>query len=444
MIMDKFKKPFVTLNMGIGHETYLESLFFPRDIRETYSQNRIFVGWRREYTWERFGTKGRWYTSNKKEGKRTYIDTSKSFRMLILGETGSGKTVLLRALLSRLYKSNFAVCHLSDIKNEMRSNWKPVQEEFWDGLKEKERPEPIPTQMFVPIFFKKFYNRLPDHTEWIQFSMNELSENDLLTLFGVEDKDIQADILKRVYSAIQHNKINTFDEMRAFIQALPSTEVHSGSKRALLSKITDLQSKNILGTEYAQDIVPLLNGYIDSEGNEIRRAISFNCRHRKQLAKEYLQAYMAVIIEKLREARRERRIKQPLFFFMDEAHAFIPNNSNPACKQVVIDSINEDRQYGISWILSTQYPSQIPLDVVKQMQYYFLPQNIKPDIMKDILKMIGIYRADDWRYDKWLQLKDKMKRYEWLMIDNRSSHSGSRFYVLKIATPLCRHISEIR
>ena len=98
--MDKFKKPFVTLNMGIGHETYLESLFFPRDIRETYSQNRIFVGWRREYTWERFGTKGRWYTSNKKEGKRTYLDTSKSFRALILGETGCvhGDTKVLTSI----------------------------------------------------------------------------------------------------------------------------------------------------------------------------------------------------------------------------------------------------------------------------------------------------------------------------------------------------------
>src|SRR3990167_4303375 len=114
--MRKFNEPmFRDTSMDelrIG-ESYIRDLFFKEIPNNVFFKDKAFIGW------------------NLKTNKEEFYDTNESSRAFVCGLTGSGKTFLLRSIMSRLKKHKIFV--LADVKGEFMSQ-EPVQGEFRKSL----------------------------------------------------------------------------------------------------------------------------------------------------------------------------------------------------------------------------------------------------------------------------------------------------------------------
>lgn len=343
----------------------------------------------------------------------------------------SGKSWMLRGLMSRAFKSGYYCVHLSDIKNEMVSNSKPQMMRYADLLNPytHEKPEAIPTKILMPKFLEKTYPEYPTGSIRFQLSFRDITERDLISIFGVEgDRDL-TEIMKKVYSEIRELRITNFDEMADFIWNL--RELHPSTKKNLVLKIENLAREDVFGDEYSTDIIGILKD---------KNVMALNLKGYKEFAYGYSQSYVGFIINKLRRERRTGILDKPVWMFLDEAHAFCPNKGNPPSKQEIIDVINIDRLAGISLIIATQYPEQLPKDdILKQMTHFFLPYNIDPETRKFILDLCGLTRKEDQYSDKWKKLWGKLHKYEWCYI-NREDRTIRK---IRPAAPLCRHMEEV-
>jgi len=412
-----------------GRKGFLQEAIFPDKRSPSYSKDRLFVGWQKPMEWVEWEEhRGEWESAGK--WQPFYINISQSITELILGPRGSGKTWLLRGQLSRLAKAKYHCAHVSDIKNEMISNNKPALKKYAYLLHKArhEVPEAIPTVALLPKFLERAYIDYPKGNQKFQLSFRDITEKDLITIFGCEKDRDKIEIMKKLYAEITSLNITTFEEMSDYIMDL--RELNAQAKKKLILAIDNLEREQVFGDEYSKDIVEIL------KKGEV---LSLNLKGYDEFAHAYSQSYVSCIVNRLRRARRAKELPRPLYLFADEAHAFCPNKGDPASKKELIDVINVDRLHGVSLILATQYPEQLPRDdVLKQITHFFLPYNIDPDTRKFVLDLAGVRRREDQYTDKWKKFWAKLKKHEWCYI-NRETKKPAK---IKPASPLCRHAEE--
>jgi len=429
--MKPFRYDNATVEKDPYRQTYMDRLIDERKKEQNYDLGRLFIGWEKQYEWIEASTDSLWYPIE--SGVPFYIEIGTSNVILILGDRGSGKTFLVRGMASRLFKTGYMVMHLSDIKNEMRTNYKPIQSVFRDKLRRDEKPEGIPTTVYTPYFLSRFNKTKYSNMEYLQLDFSDMEETDLITAFNArsgQNPDPKIDLAVELFHKINDNTIETYDEIRNYIKNMDKDEVHGSTKKSFYRKIKDMERKGIFSTKYYKDIV-----------NEVKsKFVSINFTGYDQMEK-YPHVYMSMIVEKIRRAKKSGKLDGPIFFFIDEGHAFIPKRKDVASKEKIEKVINEDRQYGESVVISTQYPDQLPVKkVLRQVRYYFIPWNIDFSVYKDIIKSAGMNLASDKWTDKWVKLKAKAKKYEWIVIDK----SARKASIVKVAAPLCNHLEESR
>ncbi len=425
--MSPFRYDNVTVEKDPYKQTYMDRLIDEKKKEQKYSTSRLFIGWEKKYEWIEASTDSLWYPIE--NDRPFYVDIGTSNVFLVLGDRGSGKTFLIRGMASRLWKTGYLIMHLSDIKNEMRTNYKPIQSVFRDKLLRDEKAEGIPTKIYTPYFLSDFNKKKYCNMEYIQMDFLDMSETDMITVFEA-DSDSKKDLAIELYQKLKDNEIETYEEIRQYIRGISRDEVHGGSKKSFYRKLKDMERKGIFSTKYRQDLV-----------EEVKKNfVSINFIGYREMEK-YPHVYMSMIIEKIRKAKLNDKLDKPIFFFIDEAHAFLPKRKDVASKEKIEEVINVDRYLGESVVISTQYPDQLPVKrVLRQVKYYFVPWNIDFQVYNDILKSAGMKQASDKWTDKWVKLKAKAKKYDWIVID-KSERKAS---VVKIAAPLCNHLEESR
>jgi len=371
------------------------------------------------------------------------LDFSTSKRILVLGRTGSGKTILMSSLIDRLIYSGLRVFSV-DYKGEFVYKYLPNNDKrLIKYLLKGEKPAPINIMSLYPIFLtKRITRKLAEHETYLQFSFRDLTADDFKTLLNIQDKDTSLiNFIDYTFSEyVNKGKIKSLSEYIELIQQ--NKELHELAKRKLIAGIKALITEKVIGDE-GDDL------QLDEWINE-GIVINLNLKGMASYTtfSNPATTYLAILLRKLYTLKVEGRIKKKshLVMMIDEAHKFIPNEANPSSKQEFLRLLDVARAERISLFYATQDYRRIPQTLINQANYIFIPLgtplNEAKDLFKDVL-------AEEYTHpstfpSKVASILRKATKYKsadskvWIVLDK-----DERDYVyLRPTTPLSRIVQE--
>lgn len=368
------------------------------------------------------------------DGSIFYMDMKEAFRCTFVGSQRSGKTFFIRAIADRLVKIGYRVIQLSDVKDEFKSGIYPVQDKFKPLLLEGEEPKRIKVLALRPTFFRTIAKRLPDKNFWYSVNIKQLSKADFFTLLNVPDMTqtqqismelVYENMMKRVNSGEKFT-IELVEDVIDNIQ-----EIDPRTQTALKFKFRPLRSAHFFDSEYERDLVYLINkGFVPA----------FNLESFEEFGKSnyaFPEVTLNIALREIVKARRKQRIPK-LFIFLDEAIRWIGNDKNSSFKSSVMESIDLDARYGISYGFATQSLLDLPDKVLRQSRYIFIPSTADTETIKNALISTGLVKNVQISRNESIRIKKRMRKFKfsWLVLDRMQQKMD---LILPVA-PLSRHM----
>ena len=174
-----------------------------------------------------------------------------------------------------------------------------------------------------------------------------------------------------------HHRLHLEILSSAFIRCKEQTENFSIDdlveriKQVCDDQNAKLETKNII----TQRVRFYLNSY-DFIGHDFdwsatfkkTNIININCQG---FSRTKLQLILAATMRELQQLRRKNDVP-PYIMFIDEAHLFVPDGENSACKQIIRENVRMGRHDGICIALITQSPIDIDKKAIRQCNTRFL------------------------------------------------------------------------
>ncbi|MHA1827660.1 MAG: helicase HerA domain-containing protein [Candidatus Heimdallarchaeaceae archaeon] len=366
------------------------------------------------------------------------IDFSESQRLLIFGSTGSGKSWLTRSIMNRFYLSGFDVCVLTDIKPEYHYSLQPApmswKKKGW-FLKD-EYPTSIPTTSFYPLFLQKLTHQNFKNQHLAQISLSQLNQYDLLTILGFTS-EVQEDLIINAWEEFQELSDKSIENLIYTIQA--QEDFPKASLRGIKRKLKKAVETGLIGDSFSDfDFVKEI---------QARRIPVLSLAGYDMLGEYsvYPSVIVAVVLRQLIQAKKDGRLpkKNRLLIVIDELAKFCPKSDDSPSKREIMQNYDLARQWGISFISTTQYLDKIPDSIFAQSPFIFLPFNIDINIAKEVFKRkipesytsiqtFGIEVAErigEMKYNK------KTKQRDWMLIREDTRES----VIFKPLAPLTKH-----
>jgi len=409
-------------------EGFLEKIISPKIVRYNYEKNLVNVG------------------IDLYKRKLFSISFSDAQRILILGKTGSGKTLLMRGIfLDRCYRSEVLPIVLTDLKPEFFSSSKPAQEKFHKKYLQDEHPEGLPLIVYYPKCFEKF---IPEYENYlniirgfdiepipISISFDKLTLPDFITLIGRDLSEAQKSAIEEVFKKKSMRLIKDIDELKKEINKLEVFD--QKTKKILIMNIQNLIDYHILDEKYNFDIIKDINQNkicILSLGGYVSLGESRYF--------DYVSAIVAVFLREILAGKMMGKIHKTkkLVLLIDEASNFVPPEGDISSKREILKCLDLGRIYSISMVFSTQVLRRIHVSVFEQSNYIFLASNIDIDVATEVFKRTQLLPGVEVNQYKKnvLEIFSNLRRYQWLVIDREMK----RYNFVKPLTPLSHHLEE--
>lgn len=359
------------------------------------------------------------------------VPIKNSFRMLIIGRTGSGKTFLTRAIWNRFYKSGGSVAILTDVKGEYGSSKRPVQKDFAKYLGKNEEPEGFPVVEYYPYFLYKDSKR---DLNFCQIHLSDISFEEFLTLLDLNKlSDAKYATLENCFNRERKKENPSLRGLKKEIEKYP---VQTATKRSLFRSLEFIEKSGVLGEKYpspdfAKDImedkIPILNlvGY--------------------EMQKKYSKFYVGIVLKRLIEAKRDKKISpnKKMLIVIDELEDFCPRKiDNSISKTEIVENLRKSRAWKVYMLFSTQRHTHIDSAIFNQCRYVLFPGNLTLKEAVDIFKnkVPSEYDYGAVMNKNISDLLSEMKKFWWCLID--SDEREDPYIVFKPLSPLSRHKTE--
>jgi hypothetical protein len=366
------------------------------------------------------------YTLNLKDG----------IKVLVLGYSGSGKSMAIRGVLDRLKIVGKDIAILTDVKNEFGSSLFPVQWKFRNGLLPGEEAQGMKIVPFRPTFFKKINPELPHRNVWLSFDARDLSENDFGNLMNISKiSNINQKIaLEEIYKEMrkEYKRNPDFEFSQSWLeQCVDSLDIAGQSKTSVKFKFRPLFDSKMFMEKYRRDFVGLMKQgivpTINMEGfNLFSKGSSLN----------FPLATLSMLHSSLIEARKNGEL-QPLWFVLEEMTRFVNNKDDSSFKKDVIESYGLNRRYNINYISVVQLIEDVPVEILKQSDYIMIPSSADTNTIRQVLMTSGMAKNQQTATNESMELKRRMKRHKWSWIAV-CRKDGSR-ELIKFLSPLSKH-----
>lgn len=368
----------------------------------------IIIG-RDEADKKRFGDKGLIYIGKQyvKMGQlsslsnRMLMDVARSHVVLVAGKRGSGKSYTLAAIAEEisLLPEETARNVASLIFDTMGIFWtmKYANEKEYELLKEWQlQPTKLPVRIFVPFGFADDYEKkgLPVDSKFA-LSVKELSADDWCITFGLSFIEPVAIVIERAITSLKEQDIE-FDIDDIIEKVKKDEESGVDARQASINLFEGARTWGIFAEKGQEGtkIIELIKGgettvldlsCYNSIGTFNVRALVIGLICRK-LFSERMEARKAEEIQAVQHGLdylhyKEEREMPLVWFFLDEAHEFLPKEGKTPATDALIQLLREGRQPGISLVLATQQPGAIHTDVMTQSDIVIAHRvTSKPDI----------------------------------------------------------------
>jgi hypothetical protein len=369
------------------------------------------------------------------DGSVFTLDLSEACRISGVGATRSGKTFLMRAIADRLYQIAKSILYISDIKSEFFSSVKPVQSKFRENLLEGEEPKAMKIVSLRPTFFRTIDKERPPHSFWYSVNFKDVSRADFLTLLNAEElTQNQRVALEIIYQRLEKSlkKQNLSFSIPLMNEIIDSVEeLSTMQKNALKFKFMPLEQAKFFVERYERSVSELI---------EDNFAVTINLENFDRFGKggfNFPEVVMSIVLREVIQARRDKKIK-PLWIMMDEAGRFIGQRRDNSLKDQVLESIDVDGRYGVNWFFMTQNIEDLPVNVLRQSKYIFVPATADVNSIQFTLMNTGLVKNQQIAKNESIRLKKMMVKvpYSWIILNRMA---GSIDFIRPLA-PLSHHL----
>jgi len=347
-------------------------------------------------------------------GKPMIFNVSKPPIAVILGKRGTGKTVLMKTILSELFYGGYLVMVIPDPRNEYSLAKYPIQPVFYKNIN-PERQDPsfltgIETNAFSPLFFSTLnYGKLPEGTKPFQFDVKDADERDWIKLLNLEQSGLYAQL--RAFRSFYLNTLNMPSEKTTeYLQNITNEKlpgIQFPTKEKLQENIRQLFRVGVFGSRYKLDLVKsLLSGIVAicTEGNE---------GVEDTLYKETI----AMLFRKLFFLKRDNsQIKNKrLALFHEEAWDIMPSMGEPPSKTEGTRLARLGRINYIAQYMNYQYLGDVPLFFKEQASVAFFNGSLSQNLQDEVMDKFNV--SEDAREQlMFFPLKERNNVREWAMV----------------------------
>ena len=315
-----------------------------------------------------------------------YMDIARPHVVLVAGKRGSGKSYTLGVIaeeisnlppetsknVSSLIFDTMGIFWTMKFKNEKE---KELLKE-WDL-----KPKLLPVKVFVP------FGKIQDYKEksipvdkTFALKPSELEAEDWILTFNLKMTTLEGTLISNIITELKENSENfaiediqkeiekskasreTRDIVSALFQAADTWGIFAKASEKHATEISELVSPghtsildlSVYSSIGAFNVRALVIGLIS------RKLFKQRLEARK---KEEIQAIQHGVDYLSYKTTREMPL---IWIFIDEAHEFLPKDSQTPATDALVQLLREGRQPGISLVLATQQPGQIHKDVMTQ------------------------------------------------------------------------------
>lgn len=399
------------------------------------------------------------------DGGPLHMDLTTQGHVAVLGDTGCGKTVILRNVIDEFHARDYAVAVIPDVKNEFIYSREPMTDKKFlkdPGLAPYVFPHTLPMDATRPMYFKETDGTKPHGNEYSYFRFEDLTIADLFTLvLGDQNSStgqVQKLIAQFIGLKIQRGEFKSCSEVKKHLFKSANTPasalgidpdldgVNPMSKRTFAGKIAMLDAMEVFGDENQIDfvskinegLIPVLNlrGY-EPKGREVGLP----------------STTVALVLRQVRQAKKQGLIKKrKMVIIGDEFPRWCPRDHTTSSKTEFMEGFDLDRADGIVYWIGLQRPKKIDPDVLTQCRYVLIPAILDVESIKNIFEHYAVTPSiiDDngklKTFDEYsaksicTKIKLKMQdfhEYSWLLIDKRQTNKYKTIDDLDIFLPFC-------
>ncbi|HIQ49961.1 MAG TPA: ATP-binding protein [Nanoarchaeota archaeon] len=366
------------------------------------------------------------------------MDVLRPHIVLVLGKRGSGKSYTGGVIAEELMllpeeiKRNLS-CVLIDIMGIFWSMKYPNERDFELLARWGFKPKAFPVKVFVPIGLAKSYEKEKiSFDEVFAIRPDELSASDWALTFGFSLQDPLGILLERVLRNLKKkNEKYGIDEIIEGIEN--DKRATEKEKQALINRFISAKDWGIFSDE-ATPIEKFLEPGV---------ATVLDVSLQEWGVRNLLLGILARKVYEIRMyARRKEEIaiieggektKIPMvWFIIDEAHEFLPNEGKTAASDALLTLVRQGRQPGISCVFITQRPNKLHEDAISQADLIISHRLTSKADLDALAQIMQTYLLEDIR--KTISGLPKTKGTAIILDDN-----SERLYKIQVRPRLSWH-----
>ena len=402
-------------NFGFAPPSITHAIkYIPKE--RTYNLGRVSIGYysgeRREYS----------------------INFKKSKRILILGSTRSGKSVLTSTIMDRFLKAGGLVS-VFDFKGEYVKKYLPLQDAFAkrvdkEGnplfLLEREKPQGFPVTAYYPALLQKLtHKKLGENERLFQFGLDSITKSDFMTLFNnyTNRNSAYYDILDSLWEDIQKRELYSYEDIKNFFDSPDASDYKKITKKVLLKSLKLLEDNYVLGSMYdSLDIV-------DDLKNKKFSVIDLQGMGEYSNMNNPISVYVAILLRHIYNGKVMGLINKSWsnMVVIDEVNKYVPRGGNPSSKQEFQKFLDLSASEKISIVYSTQDYKRVPDTLVKQASLVFISYTTNLEELSDIMQVLlpEEYGVPQTFKSRMSDIAGELKKYkdgkrDWLVINKES------------------------
>jgi hypothetical protein len=316
---------------------------------------------------------------------KIFMDVARSHVVLVAGKRGSGKSYTLGVIAEELSNLSKEVSQniASLIFDTMGIYWtmKFSNEKDKDLLYEWDlKPKDLKTKVFVPFgHYENYLEKGIPIDRKFALDVSELNSEDWIITFGLDMINPVAVLIERTISMLKEQ------EKFGIKEIVENLERDEKSPEEVKSAAVGLFEAAGTWGIFAEkgDKPTQINDLISGGMTSILDLSVYNSVGLFNVRALVISLISRKIFNQRMDARKKEEIKSvskgfdfssseekketPLvWFFIDEAHEFLPLNGKTAATDALVQLLREGRQPGISLVLATQQPGQIHRDAMSQ------------------------------------------------------------------------------
>lgn len=187
-----------------------------------------------------------------------------------------------------------------------------------------------------------------------KIKLSSLTEDEIMSLVPSVHNKLHVEILSSAFIRCRDNKSDfSVDDL---IHEICEVCREQAAKPATATMVTQrvksyINSYNFMGSDFDWN-----------EAFDCSNIINIDCH---KFSRNQLQLILAATLRELQKLRRMQNVP-PYIIFIDEAHLFVPDGEDSACKQIIRENVRMGRHSGICIVLITQSPIDIDKKAIRQ------------------------------------------------------------------------------